>query len=111
MNYIIGFIYGLVAQILTFIQIQGYVKYQTFKDHTWLVILMGVPLAWLYMQSTKYLVLASAGELWPSRLIGFAIGIIVFTSMSMILFNEPLTMKTFICLLLAVVIVCIQVFM
>jgi len=111
MNYVIGFIYGLVAQILTFIQIQGYVKYQTFRDHTWLVLLGGIPLAWLYMQSTKYLVLASEGELWPSRLIGFAVGIIVFTTMSMILFNEPLTMKTFICILLAVVIVCIQVFM
>ena len=53
MNYTIGILYGLAAQILTFIQLQGYVKYQTFKDHTWLVLLGGVPLAWLYIQSIK----------------------------------------------------------
>jgi len=111
MNYIIGISYGLIAQILTFIQIQGYVKYQTFKDHTWLVLLMGLPLSWLYMQSTKYLVLAGEGEIWPSRLVGFGVGIIVFTTMAYFLFGEPITMKTAISLLLAITIVCIQVFM
>jgi multidrug transporter EmrE-like cation transporter len=111
MNYTIGILYGLVAQILTFIQIQGYVKYQTFKEHTWLVLLMGLPLSWLYMQSTKYLVLAGEGEIWPSRLVGFGVGIIVFTTMAYFLFGEPITMKTAISLLLAITIVCIQVFM
>lgn len=111
MHYLIGFIYGLIAQILTFIQIQGYVKYQTFRDHTWLVTLVGIPLAWLYMQSSKHFAEAADGELWPGRLIGFAIGIVVFTLMSILLFNESISMKTFICLLLAVMIVCIQVFM
>jgi hypothetical protein len=111
MNYIIGISYGLIAQILTFIQIQGYVKYQTFKEHTWLVLLMGLPLSWLYMQSTKYLVLAGEGEIWPSRLVGFGVGIIVFTTMAYFLFGEPITIKTAISLLLAITIVCIQVFM
>lgn len=111
MNYVIGILYGLVAQILTFIQLQGYIKYQTFKDHTWIVLLSGIPLAWMYMQSTKYLVAAGEGEIWPSRLIGFGVGIIVFTSMAYFMFGEPLTMKTIVSILLAIVIVCIQVFM
>ena len=111
MNYTIGILYGLVAQILTFIQLQGYVKYQTFKDHTWLVLLGGVPLAWLYIQSTKHLILAGEGEIWPSRLIGFGIGIIVFTGMAYLMFSEPIKLKTVISLLLAITIVCIQVFM
>ena len=111
MNYTIGILYGLAAQILTFIQLQGYVKYQTFKDHTWLVLLGGVPLAWLYIQSTKHLILAGEGEIWPSRLIGFGIGIIVFTGMAYFMFSEPITLKTVISLLLAITIVCIQVFM
>ena len=110
MNYTIGILYGLVAQILTFIQLQGYVKYQTFKDHTWLVLLGGVPLAWLYIQSTKHLILAGEGEIWPSRLIGFGIGIIVFTGMAYFMLSEPITLKTVISLLLAINIVCIQVF-
>ena len=111
MNYTIGILYGLAAQILTFIQLQGYVKYQTFKDHTWLVLLGGVPLAWLYIQSIKYLVLAADGEIWPSRLIGFGIGMIVFTAMAYFMFGEPITLKTVISVLLAITIVCIQVFM
>jgi multidrug transporter EmrE-like cation transporter len=50
------------------------------------------------------------GEIWPSRLIGFGIGIIVFSLMSYFLFKEPFTAKTVVCLFLAVLIILVQVF-
>jgi multidrug transporter EmrE-like cation transporter len=50
------------------------------------------------------------GQLWPSRLIGFAVGTIVFTFMSMLWFNEPITTKTSICLSLSVLILLVQLF-
>jgi multidrug transporter EmrE-like cation transporter len=72
--------------------------------------LMGIPLSLLYIQSVKHLVLHFEGQLWPSRLLGFAIGAIVFTAMSWMWFKEPLTLKTLVCLGLAVCIMLIQLF-
>jgi multidrug transporter EmrE-like cation transporter len=54
--------------------------------------------------------MAYDGEKWPSRLLGFAIGAIVFTVMSWSWFREPLTLKTLVCLGLSVCIMLIQVF-
>ncbi len=39
----IGILFGVLAQILTFFQLQGQMKYEWFKNHYWLVVLMGIP--------------------------------------------------------------------
>ena len=49
------------------------------------------------------------GQIWPSRLIGFGIGVVVFGLMSHWLFKEPFTLKTLICLGLGSLIVLIQI--
>jgi hypothetical protein len=108
---LIGMFFGLLAQITTFYQLQGPLKYEWFKNHYWLVVLMGIPISMMFMMSVKHLVIAFGGQLWPSRLIGFSIGAMVFTYMSWALFSEPMTLKTFICLMLAFVILLIQLFM
>ena len=110
MNYLIGILYSLVAQVITYIQLQGGLRYQWIRDHTGLMLLLGVPLAWLYMKSVHYLVAAGDGEIWPSRLIGFGVGIIVFTAMSWIIFKEPVTIKTIVSLVLSILIVLIQIY-
>jgi len=71
---------------------------------------MGIPLSLLYIGSVKYMVAHFEGQLWPSRLMGFAIGAIVFTFMSWAWFREPLTVKTLICLGLALCIMLVQIF-
>jgi hypothetical protein len=48
--------------------------------------------------------------LWPSRLIGFVIGTIMFTIMSVSLFGEPITIKTGVCLGLSLMILMVQLF-
>jgi multidrug transporter EmrE-like cation transporter len=108
---LIGVIFGILAQTMTFFQLQGPLKYEWFKNHYWLVVLMGIPISMLFMFSVKNMILAYGGEMWPSRLIGFSIGAIVFTYFSWSLFGEPLTLKTIICLLLAILILMIQLFM
>jgi multidrug transporter EmrE-like cation transporter len=110
MNFILGFLYGLAAQILTFIQLQGQFKYEWAKENPFMMSLMGIPLSLLYLQSVKHLVLYFDGQLWPSRLLGFSIGAIVFTGMSWLCFREPLTLKTLICLGLALCIMGVQLF-
>ena len=109
MQLILGIIFGTLAQILVFFQIQGSLKYQLLQDYKWLVLLTGVPITWLFIESVKNIYLWSNGELWPGRLIGFSIGIVVFTIMSILLFGEGISLKTGLCLILSIAILAIQI--
>jgi hypothetical protein len=110
MKFLIGFGFGVLAQILTFIQLQGQFRWEWFKQHPILVSLMGFPISLLYLGSVKYLVEHFEGQLWPSRLLGFSIGAIVFSYMAHSWFQEPFTLKTLICLGLALCIMMVQLF-
>lgn len=107
-NLLIGIGVGFLAQILTFFQLQGQLKYDWIRDNYWLTVLAGIPIAMLFMFSVKNMIIAFDGEMWPSRLIGFSIGAIVFTWLSWSVFNEPLTTKTYVCLFLSFLILLIQ---
>ena len=110
MDLLKGFIFGTIAQVITFIQLQGQLKIEWLKNNMWFGILMGMPISYLFMLSVKYIVTAYDGQIWPSRLIGFGIGVTVFTGMSFLMFNEHLTSKTLTCLGLGVIIILIQIF-
>lgn len=100
----------ILGQIGSFMQLQGAIKYGWYEKYLWVILLSSVPISYLYIVAVKMYVDGFGGEIWPSRLIGFALGIMVFTIMSIFLFNEHMTTKTFICLLLAVSIVSVQLF-
>jgi len=110
MKILYGILFGIIAQILTFFQLQGQMKIEWFKNNTFLVACMGIPISLLFMHSVRNFVLAYDGAIWPSRLIGFGIGVVIFTAMSYFMFKEPLTLKTLICLGLGVCIILIQIF-
>jgi multidrug transporter EmrE-like cation transporter len=110
-RFAIGVLVGVIAQIITFFQLQGSTKFEWIKNNYFLMVLLGMPISMLFMYSVKNLVIAFNGQLWPSRLIGFSIGAIVFTILSWVVFNEPLTLKTYICLFLALAILLIQLFL
>jgi hypothetical protein len=107
---LLGIIYGIFGQVLSFLQLQGSIKYGWFQKYPIIVLLTALPTTWIYIKSVEHLVEWSDGQLWPSRLIGFGIGIIVFVGLSMILFKEPLTLKTLTCLMLAASILLVQIF-
>jgi len=96
-----GILIGLLAQVLVFFQLQGPLKYDLLKKYYWINVLMGIPISMLFMYSVKNMVMAFDGQMWPSRLIGFSIGAIVFTALSWSIFNEPITTKTLVCLMLS----------
>ena len=105
----LGMLYGLAAQVITYLQLQGNVKYGWYKKYPIPLLLLSIPIAYLFIKSVEYLVKAYDGEVTPSRLIGFGIGIVVFMIMSWIMFKEPITVKTFVCLLLSIAILVIQI--
>jgi hypothetical protein len=106
----IGLGYGFIAQVLTFLQLQGNIKWQWYQKYPIALLVMSIPMAWLYIKSVEAFVQHFDGEIWPSRLIGFGVGIIVFASMSYFMFGEAITSKTLVCLILAASILLIQIF-
>jgi len=109
MEIIYGVMYGLLGQIGSFMQLQGAMKLGWYPKYFWPVLLMSVPLSWLYIKSVEHFVAAFNGQLWPSRLIGFGLGITIFSIMSHFMFKEPLTPKTLVCIGLGLTIIGIQI--
>ena len=109
MEIIYGIMYGLLGQVGSFMQLQGAMKLGWYPKYFWPVLLMSVPLSWLYIKSVEHFVAAFEGQLWPSRLIGFGLGITIFSIMSHFMFKEPLTPKTLVCIGLGVTIILIQI--
>ena len=109
MNIIYGMLFGFLGQIGSYLQLQGAMKLGWFPKYFWPVLLMSVPLSWFYIKSVEYFVAAFDGQLWPSRLIGFGLGIVVFSIMSHYLFKEPFSPKTLVCIGLGISIILIQI--
>ncbi len=99
-----------LGQIGSFMQLQGSIKYGWSEKYLWLLLLSGIPISYLYIKSVNLYVQGFGGQIWPSRLVGFALGVVIFTILSSVLFQEHLNLKTVISLILAFTIVAIQIF-
>lgn len=106
-----GILFGFLGQLLSFMQLQGAIRYQWHGKYMWLILLCSIPTSWVFIKSVGFLIQGFGGEIWPSRLIGFAIGICVFTLLSVILFKEEFTLKTIISIFLAFLILLVQLLM
>lgn len=110
LNLVFGVLWGVAGQILSFIQLQGGIKWGWTEKYSVLLMLLGLPISWAFMKSVQHFILAFQGQSWPSRLIGFGIGVIIFSIMSAILFKEDISFKTMICLILSLGIILVQLF-
>jgi len=110
MKLVLAILCGILAQVWVFFQLQGPLKFQWLRDHTWFIMLWGIPISYLFTISVRYFVEYFGGAIWPSRLIGFGVGTSVFIVMAYLVFNEPFTTKTGICLFLSILIILIQLF-
>ena len=109
MRVVYALLLGAIGQVMSFIQLQGQSIWKFPKDNPYVMMLLGLPISLLFIKSTKLMnehFLAS----WPGRLIGFGVGVVVFTVMSWFLFREHPTPKTLTCLGLASLIVILQIF-
>lgn len=104
-----GTLLFLLGQILVWYQINGQFISTWMKNHPIAVSFLGVPISFVYIYATQHLVEAFNGEMWPQRLIGFAMGMIAFTFLTWLHLNQTITPKTAVTLALAVAIVVIQI--
>ena len=100
----------LFSQAFTFYQLQGHLWNKWIKEHPFLMTLMGVPVGYFVILASRQMVSLYDGQTWPNRIIGFSIGVIVFSIMAWFILKEPITTKTIICLSLSFIILLIQLF-
>ena len=109
-NIIIALIIVILAQVLTYFQMQGQFFSEWFRKNTGIVILLGIPVSWLFIKYAQFAYEGFNGDTWPGRLISFAVGAIVFTILSWQVMDEQVNGKTLLCLILAMGILAIQIF-
>tara|TARA_B100001094_G_C18157525_1_gene787322 strand:+ start:48 stop:395 length:348 start_codon:yes stop_codon:yes gene_type:complete len=109
-NLLYGITFFLTAHFITWFQLNGQFKWEWFKEHEWVMALIGIPLSFLYIWGTKYTVEGMGGLLWPTRFIGFGIGMLVYAILVNYFFNEGFSLKTITSLILAISLIFVQVF-
>jgi len=113
MNYrvlFLGLLLFLLGQIGAWYQTNGQFISNWVKSNPLVVSLLGIPVSLLYIKATEYITLSFDHQIWPARLLGFAMGILSFSFLTYYHLNEGITLKTGIILFLATLILLIQVF-
>ena len=95
------------TQIVIWFQLNAQVKWDWFKDNYLLMSILGMPISYALLYSTKY-GFEGFGNLWSIRLMGFAVGIISFPVITYLVLGEGITLKTGISLGMAVIIMLLQ---
>jgi hypothetical protein len=104
------FVVYTISQIFTFYQLQGHLWNKWIKDNPLLMTILGLPIGYVVILASRQMVELWGGQTWPNRIIGFCLGVIVFSLMSWFLLKEPVNLKTSVCLFLSFVILGIQLF-
>jgi hypothetical protein len=109
-NILFSIFLAAFAQSLSYLQLQGQFINPWMKKNIGVMVLLGLPISYILIKFTKICADGFGGEVWPGRLIGFAVGAIVFAILSYFIMKEPLNLKTILCLFLSAIILVIQIF-
>ena len=71
---------------------------------------LGIPISYILIYASRYVVAGFDGLLWPGRLIGFSTGMIIMAILTYVHLEEGITVKTGVTLLLAFIIVMVQLY-
>jgi|GraSoiStandDraft_4_1057263.scaffolds.fasta_scaffold278353_2 hypothetical protein len=105
---LLAFLLIIIAQAVTYYMVQGQFIFRQMKNNVVAAALMSIPAAICGFYATRFFVDAFNGLLWPARMIGFAVGIILFSLLTYVHLKEVPDTKTIVTILLAGVIIGIQ---
>ena len=105
-----GILLFITTHIIIWFQVNGQFVWPWAKDHPWTLAILGLPISYVLIIATKYIVEGFDGLLWPGRLIGFGSGMIVMAVLTWYMLGEGINLKTMTSLILATGLVCVQVF-
>ena len=101
----------IITNILIWYQLNSQLVWDWAKGYKsmWIMSLLGIPISLLLWYCTK-IGYVGFGNLWAVRFMGFATSMMVFPIMTYFYLGEPMTLKVWITLGLAIVIMIIQLF-
>ena len=99
----------LLNNVLIWYQLNSQLVWEWAKGYKSMLLmsLLGIPISLLFWLCTKWGYLGF-GNLWAVRFIGFACSMITFPIMTYFYLGEPVTLKIYITILLATVIMILQ---
>ena len=101
----------LIGQILIWFQTNGQFLWAWFdRNPLFLSLVGGTTISYTFIYGTRFAYEHFDGLLWPGRFMGFALGISSFAILSWIFMGEGITLKTMTSLILAIGIICVQLF-
>ncbi len=109
-NIVIAFILFMVAQSMIWYQTNSQFFSDWVKERPLLMACLGIPISYILIYASRYVVAGFDGLLWPGRLIGFSTGMIVMAILTYAHLGESITLKTGVTLLLAFIIVMVQLY-
>ena len=106
----LGFIYFVVSATAIWFQTHAQFFNDWSKDNALLVAIPGFIISYWSIKATENIAEAYDGAVWPARLIGFGVGIIIFSILTWLILGEKIEIKSAVCVLLAFCILIIQLF-
>ena len=100
----------LITHIIIWLQVNGQFVWPWAKDHPWTMAILGLPISYVLIIATKFIVEGFDGLLWPGRLVGFGSEMIIMAILTWWMLGEGINLKTMTSLILATGLVCVQVF-
>ena len=99
----------IICNILVWYQLNSQLVWEWAKGtkSMWMMSLLGVPISLLLWLGTKWGYIAF-GNLWSVRFVGFAMSMLTFPIMTYFYLGEPMTLKVWVTLGLAVIIMLLQ---
>ena len=108
-NVLMGLLMYFITHIIIWFQVNGQFVWPWAKANPWLMSILGLPISYVLIIATKYIVAGFDGLLWPGRLVGFGTGMIVMAILTWCILGEGISTKTLVSLALATTLVFIQV--
>tara|TARA_B110000977_G_scaffold135215_1_gene172024 strand:+ start:1370 stop:1714 length:345 start_codon:yes stop_codon:yes gene_type:complete len=109
-NIVIAFFLFMLAQTMIWYQTNSQFFSNWVKERPLLMAVLGIPISYLLIYASRYVVAGFDGQLWPGRLIGFSTGMIIMAVLTYYHLDEGITLKTGVTLMLAFIIVMVQLY-
>jgi len=105
-----SFLLFAIGQLVVWFQVNGPIIWPLAKQYRWILLLLGIPITYIFMKATESAVIGFSGEFWPARFVSFVVGIFIFSVLTWVFRGEGINIKTAVSLCLAVTIIFIQLF-
>ena len=91
---LIGLLILICVYIVGWHQLYGQFIHDSFKKYQWYLIFLSLPCSYFSIIAARLISEYFNGKMWPNRIFTFSIGIVMFTILTTIYFNERLSLKT-----------------